>query len=66
MKDWITRLDTILQMNNRELLEHARKISHQMASDKSEVEYEKFKETQRKLSAEAILKEIEEDIKKLK
>ena len=65
MKDWIARLDTILQMNNRELLEHAGKISHQMALDKSESEFEKFRETQKRLSAEASLKEIEEDIKKL-
>ena len=28
MKDWIARLDNILQMNNRELLTHAGKISH--------------------------------------
>lgn len=66
MKDWIERLDTILQMNGRELLAHAGKISHQMALNKSEAEYEKFKEEQKKLSKEASLKEIEEDIKKLK
>jgi len=66
MKDWIERLDTILKMNGRELLEHAGKISHQMALDKSGAEYEKYKEEQKKLSKEASLKEIEEDIKKLK
>jgi hypothetical protein len=66
MKDWIQRLDTILQMNGRELLAHAGKISHQMALDKSEAEYEKFKEEQKGISKEASLKEIEEDIKKLK
>jgi hypothetical protein len=66
MKDWIERLDSILQLNGRELLAHAGKISHQMALDKSEAEYEKFKEEQKKLSKEASLKEIEEDIKKLK
>jgi Virulence protein len=66
MKDWIERLDTILQMNGRELLAHAGKISHQMALNKSEAEYEKFKEEQKKLSKEASLREIEEDIKKLK
>lgn len=66
MKDWIERLDTILQMNGRELLAHAGQISHQMAVEKSEVEYDKFKEEQRQLSKEESLKEIEEDIKKLK
>ncbi len=66
MKDWIERLDTILQMNGRELLVHAGKISHKMALHKSETEYEKFKEEQKRLSKEDSLKEIEEDIKNLK
>ncbi|MBK8807603.1 MAG: virulence RhuM family protein [Bacteroidales bacterium] len=66
MKNWIERLDSILQLNGRELLEHAGKISHQMALEKSGAEYEKYKEDQKKLTKEASLKEIEEDIKKLK
>jgi hypothetical protein len=66
MIDWIERLDTILRLNGRELLEHAGRISHQAAMEKSEAEYEKFKEAQRKLSVEASLKEIEQDINILK
>lgn len=66
MNDWIARLDAILQMNSRELLDHAGKISHQMALDKSGKEYEKFKETQKNLSKEESLKELEQDINKLK
>jgi hypothetical protein len=66
MKDWIERLDSILQLNGRELLAHAGKISHQMALDKSGAEYEKHIEDHKKLSKETSLKEIEEDIKKLK
>lgn len=31
MKDWMNRLDAILQLNGRELLTHAGQISHQMA-----------------------------------
>ena len=31
MKDWTSRLDSILQLNGRELLTHAGKISHEMA-----------------------------------
>jgi hypothetical protein len=66
MKDWIQRLDSILQLNGRELLAHAGTISHQIALNKSEAGYEKFKEEQKKLSKDASLKEIEEDIKKLR
>lgn len=66
MKDWIERLDAILKMNGRELLTHAGKISHQMALEKSGEEYEKFKHQQKAIEKEASLKELEEDIKKLK
>ena len=66
MKDWIERLDVILKMNGRELLLHAGKISHQMALEKSGEEYEKFKQQQKAIEKEASLKELEEDIKKLK
>lgn len=66
MKDWIERLDVILKLNGRELLTHAGKISHQMALKKSEIEYEKYKEQQKAIEKEASLKELEEDIKKLK
>lgn len=31
MKDWIQRLDSILQLNGRELFTHAGKISYEMA-----------------------------------
>jgi len=66
MTDWIQRLDAILQLNGRELLTHAGKISHQMALNKSGKEYEKYKLAQKAIEKEQSLKEIEEDIKKLK
>ena len=66
MKDWIERLDTILKMNGRELLDHAGKISHKIALEKSSKEFEKYKEEQKKIQREDNLKEIEEDIKRLK
>lgn len=66
MKDWAERLDNILQLNGRELLSHAGKISHQMALDKSKEEFKKFKDTRKNIEIEQSLKEIESDIKKLK
>lgn len=66
MKDWIERLDVILKMNGRELLEHAGKISHQLALEKSTGEYKKFKAKQIELEKEQSLKELEQDIKRLK
>jgi hypothetical protein len=66
MKDWIDRLDSILQLNGQELLTHAGKISHEMAVEKSEKEWGKFRITQKEIEKEQSLKELEQDINKLK
>lgn len=66
MKNWLERLDVLLQMNGRELLTHAGKISHQMALDKSATEYQKYQKDQQQIEREANLNELEQDIKKLK
>ena len=66
MKDWISRLDSILQLNGRELLTHAGKISHEKALQKSGDEFEKYKLEQKKMEKEQSLKEIEIDIAKVK
>jgi len=65
MKDWIQRLDAILRLNGRELLTHAGKITHEMALEKSEVEFEKYRISQKQIEHDHNLKEIEDDIKKL-
>ncbi|NLD38442.1 MAG: virulence RhuM family protein [Desulfatiglans sp.] len=66
MKDWIERLDTILQLNGRELLSHAGSISHEMALEKSALELKKYRNEQKKLSYESSLDELERDIKQIK
>lgn len=42
MKDWIKKLDGFLAINDRDILNHAGKISHEMAKKLAEAEYEKF------------------------
>jgi len=66
MKDWIDRLDSIIQLNGRELLDHAGKISHKLALEKSSGEYDKYKDSQRKIQYKESLKELENDMKILK
>ena len=66
MADWVQRLDSILQLNGRELLTHAGKVSHENALEKSGVEFEKYRIAQKQIEKEQSLREIEEDIKKLK
>lgn len=48
------------------MLTHAGKVSHKNALEKSGEEYEKFIQQQKASEKEASLKELEEDIKKLK
>jgi hypothetical protein len=42
MGDWISKLDAFLNINDREILTHAGRISHQMAQQRAEDEYERF------------------------
>lgn len=42
MKDWIEKLNGFLSLNDRDILTHAGKISHELAKEKAEDEYEKF------------------------
>ncbi|MDD2463216.1 MAG: virulence RhuM family protein [Desulfobulbus sp.] len=65
MTDWIQRLDAIIQLNGRELLTHAGKIN-QVAQEKAALEYDKFRESQRRIQHEESIKELEEDIKMLR
>lgn len=42
MKNWITKLNGFLQLNDRNILDHAGKISHEMALEKAQTEYDIF------------------------
>ncbi len=42
MRDWITKLHAFLTINDRNILTHAGKISHELAKELAESEYEKF------------------------
>ncbi|MEA3281811.1 MAG: RhuM family protein [Euryarchaeota archaeon] len=41
MNDWTAKLDSFLQLNDRNILEHVGKISPDMAKELAETEYEK-------------------------
>jgi len=45
MNDWIKKLDSFLTINDREILEHAGKISHDLAMEIADNEYEKFSQS---------------------
>ncbi len=66
MRDWIQRLDHLLQLNGREVLNHAGKISREMAKKKSGDEYTAYKTQLKAIEKAESLKELEADIQKLK
>lgn len=43
MADWAKKLDGFLTLNERDILPHAGRISHEMAQAKAELEYDKYK-----------------------
>ncbi len=42
MADWIKKLDAFLSLNEREILTHADRISHEMAKELAEAKYDKL------------------------
>lgn len=66
MKDWKERLDMILKMNERKLLEDSGKISHELAKQKAESEYAKYKDKERQKVHLESIKELDRDLKQLK
>ena len=42
MGDWVKKLDAFMSINDRDILNHAGKISHEMAKQLAESEYKKF------------------------
>jgi len=64
MADWIKKLDAFLSVNEREILTHAGRISHEMAREMAEAEYEKF--NQRRIREKDFLDgDFEKTIKQL-
>lgn len=65
MRDWMEYLKMVLTMNRKSILADAGRISHQMAIEKAESEYNKYKNTQRQIEHLESIKELEADIKRL-
>jgi len=42
MQDWIKKLDGFLGLNDREILTHAGKVSHELARERADLAYEQF------------------------
>lgn len=65
MIDWVKKLDGFLELNERNILEHSGKISHQMAIELANREYEKYCKIQKK-EADQIESDFDKVVKQLK
>ena len=64
MQDWIEKLHAFLTINDRDILSNAGQISHELAKEKSETEYEKF-DQQRICQNDTLERDFDKYVKKL-
>ena len=65
MRDWVDRLRMVLTMNQRSILEDAGRVSHELAKQKANEEYQKYQYQLREEEHLQSLKELESDLKML-
>ena len=65
MRDWVQKLRLVLTMNEKNILEHAGTISHNMAVAKVTKEYVAYKEQQRQIEIFERIKELDQDLKRI-
>lgn len=59
MQDWVLKLDGFLQLNDHKILEHAGKVSHEIAVQHAADEYKKFHQQRLEQEAERADQEFE-------
>lgn len=64
MANWIQKLNDILTMNDKEILTHAGRISHKLAVQKVDKEYDNYQQKQKILEQKQSFNELVNDIKK--
>lgn len=65
MQDWVKKLNNILTINERQILEHAGQVTRQIADEIAASQYEKFRLKQQQLEKAESLKQLEADLKKI-
>jgi len=65
MNDWINKLNDFMTLNDKEILEHAGRISAKMAKELAESEYEKYRQKMIDLDDTREIKELEQELKKI-
>jgi hypothetical protein len=65
MADWKAKLDAFLQLNDRQILTHAGKISKELADEAAHAQYAKFVENRRMIEADEADEELRQQIRQL-
>ena len=65
MRDWLQKLRLILTLNEKNILEHAGTISHELAVEKASKEYIAYKEQQRSVEHFESIKQLDQDLKRI-
>ena len=63
MREWVSKLDDFLRMSDSEVLQNAGRISHEMAVEKANIEYQKYRQQSRDELSE-VEKDFLEAVKK--
>lgn len=62
MRDWVRKLDDFLKLNDREILDHAGKVSAALSEDLAQREFEKFSAHQRQIEADVAVKALDGEV----
>ena len=65
MRDWVQKLRLILTLNEKNILEHAGTISHELAVEKASKEYIAYKEQRRRIEHFESIKQLDQDLKRI-
>ena len=65
MRDWLQKLRLILTLNEKNILEHAGTISHELAVEKASKEYIAYKEQRRRIEHFESIKQLDQDLKRI-
>lgn len=66
MRNWIEKLNGFLTLNDREILNNAGSISHELGKENAEREYKKFKETKQKIIGDGDFEKVIQKIENKK
>jgi hypothetical protein len=66
MADWVKKLDAFLEFNERNVLTHAGKVSHQLAEEHAQDQFERFDAERRRLQTTQPASDFDKAIEEVK